>query len=552
MKKLLLIIILVLSLSGSAFGATYYLDYANGDDGNDGSDWANAKKTLRGAAGLCSAGDTVRIAKSDDPTAIATDCTFTVDSTSVTTDADLTGDLSTGDYIKLDNDSEDMWWKIASITSDTITLSENYYGDGGEDNITKMNPITGVTQDSFNQSGSSGNVITLSGGWNTSTTVQDGKTYWKANVSGEGTGLPINASYIDAEGIGVIDFNRGISLGGYNYINISDLEIYHADDRAVYTIGGSGRVFTDLKISGCVNGITGDNLPASNEEPDNYSGTCLYSSQNVPANEYNRITNNCKVRNGDRSVSVAPYPIKGIDSQYNGWGIYANRNGIIYDSTFDNNDIDVYVDGMVFMYNCSLDSSTQVASQGGMTDTVTAINLGGVDSNHKFWFGGGDIISTGAGLTDETVRTAGSLAMRFAVDGDVYFNFSSPVMVVKDQEVTVSLWVRKNSTYDNRMLPKIELFGFGLDDSDQMTDVDDTWEELTVSGTPTISGEASLNIILGNTAAGGYVYLDDITVEGGAESQIGSLDFWSAFTGVKIPTLNSVTGGGEHSFGFAN
>lgn len=50
--------------------ATYYVDYENGNDSNDGLSFANRKKTITSATTAASAGDEVRVAKSPDPTSI--------------------------------------------------------------------------------------------------------------------------------------------------------------------------------------------------------------------------------------------------------------------------------------------------------------------------------------------------------------------------------------------------------------------------------------------------------------------------------------------------
>lgn len=51
---------------------TFYLDYENRDDSKDGSSWANAWKTITSGATAAriAPGDTIRIAKSPDPTSI--------------------------------------------------------------------------------------------------------------------------------------------------------------------------------------------------------------------------------------------------------------------------------------------------------------------------------------------------------------------------------------------------------------------------------------------------------------------------------------------------
>lgn len=50
--------------------AIFYCDLVNGNDGNNGTSWALAKLTMTAAANLCSAGDTVRVAKGNDKSSI--------------------------------------------------------------------------------------------------------------------------------------------------------------------------------------------------------------------------------------------------------------------------------------------------------------------------------------------------------------------------------------------------------------------------------------------------------------------------------------------------
>jgi hypothetical protein len=52
--------------------STFYLDYENGNDSNDGSNWANAWKTITSGATAAriAPADVIRIAKSPAPTSI--------------------------------------------------------------------------------------------------------------------------------------------------------------------------------------------------------------------------------------------------------------------------------------------------------------------------------------------------------------------------------------------------------------------------------------------------------------------------------------------------
>lgn len=69
----------------------FHVDYENGDDGNDGSDWANAWKTITAGATAerIAPGDRIKIAKSPDPVSIG-DALWTHLSKAVVLDAALT------------------------------------------------------------------------------------------------------------------------------------------------------------------------------------------------------------------------------------------------------------------------------------------------------------------------------------------------------------------------------------------------------------------------------------------------------------------------------
>lgn len=75
--------------------ANYYLDLVNGNDANDGSSWANAWKTIRNGATAAriAAGDTIKIAKTADPTSLGVNATFTQRSNSVTLASALTANI---------------------------------------------------------------------------------------------------------------------------------------------------------------------------------------------------------------------------------------------------------------------------------------------------------------------------------------------------------------------------------------------------------------------------------------------------------------------------
>lgn len=90
--------------------ATYYMDYVNGSDSNDGSTWALAKKTITGFDAL-SEGDIVRIAKSPAPSSIG-NATWTNLSKTVTLATAQTATITL---------CENAWTAANSATTGTTT-----------------------------------------------------------------------------------------------------------------------------------------------------------------------------------------------------------------------------------------------------------------------------------------------------------------------------------------------------------------------------------------------------------------------------------------------
>lgn len=134
--------------------AIYYVDYENGNDSNDGSTFAARKKTIGSASQAASAGDTVRLAKSPDPTSLGngtivdphlsiynTRSIGTINGSTTTgeTQISVSGhNCSTGDICEIWNNS-DTTFRINGIYEVTVvnssTLKLNDYNAGTANNI---------------------------------------------------------------------------------------------------------------------------------------------------------------------------------------------------------------------------------------------------------------------------------------------------------------------------------------------------------------------------------------------------------------------------------
>jgi len=78
--------------------------------------------------------------------------------------------------------------------------------------------------------------------------------------------------------------------------------------------------------------------------------------------------------------------------------------------------------------------------------------------------------------------------------------------------VTIMAYAQYNSDYGGAAKPKITLSNMGVNSSDQMTGGADTWEKLTVSGTPSGKGVLFLKVEGFSTAVDAKYFVDDIQI----------------------------------------
>jgi hypothetical protein len=101
---------------------TRYLDFVGGNDGNDGSSFANRKKTLASACSGLTGGDTVRVMASPAATSLGQNATWTQASETVTLTSAVTANIS---------DCESVWTSNANSPSDvTVTASTSRFREG--------------------------------------------------------------------------------------------------------------------------------------------------------------------------------------------------------------------------------------------------------------------------------------------------------------------------------------------------------------------------------------------------------------------------------------
>lgn len=173
----------------------WYIDLTDGDDSTGDGSSANPYKTMNKVHSVGANGDECRIAKTEEHTKVFANFTFTVNSTAVTVDSDVTGSLSVGDYIGTPNmtgngESIHSAYRITAISyfapTTTITIETDYYNGQDTFNIpsTATEIVAYVNKINFATTGTAGanavttsRTITHSGGWNLATETRDGYTW---------------------------------------------------------------------------------------------------------------------------------------------------------------------------------------------------------------------------------------------------------------------------------------------------------------------------------------------------------------------------------------
>jgi hypothetical protein len=183
--------------------------------------------------------------------------------------------------------------------------------------------------------------------------------------------------------------------------------------------------------------------------------------------------------------------------------------------------------------NCTFASSTLLSGASFLQarSKLSISREGGTATDNTTYVAAGTLTEQSSVVRDSTyapLMTFTSSAVPFDVDFQVVGSSGSPLVV--------SGYLRKNSTYGSGVaLPTVQLSGLGMTTSTAtMADVNDSWEQFTVSGTPTRSGLADLRIR--GQAASGSLYMDTFIVAGVAVNT-GDFDLWHL--GYPIETILS-------------
>jgi len=166
-------------------------------------------------------------------------------------------------------------------------------------------------------------------------------------------------------------------------------------------------------------------------------------------------------------------------------------------------------------------------------------NLNSNNDDNRSYEVYGVVRSTGAGLADTEVRTAGSLALKMTPnDTDNALEWEFTVPCVTDQPMAVTGYLKSTEDCSGDTEPTIEISGCGMTADTYTCDTatnEDSYEQFVVAGTPTRDGLATVKVSAYKNAGNAPdFYLDDIVVTSTA-IDLGALDYW--YKGLPAPIL---------------
>lgn len=408
-----------------------------------------------------------------------------------------------------------------------------------------------TADNAINDSGTSGNIITFSGGWNrTDMTTQTDET-WLRSQNGNGFGLTVYRTFIEIEKLNFINYNTGIignaTSSDLTFSNISfagcgtgfqAIGVYYSVTSlitAMCTLGfydnSRHSVFTDMTMigGGAANGIA--QLIGSNNVYDTVNVYNLSTNCISFGNTANSLAMDCRLDNltiiGCPSGLVSVLIYAALRLKGDSWTLTCTAGGTA---------IQCYTTSDVVVSNVTSSGHGQGIGLNGygditaidctITDTTpTSHNIANVSSaiyTQNLNASGHSLITLTGGLAGSTTaerHTASGVAWYLSpTSASRTATFPLPLSLGKilcaaSALVTVKVWLRRTNTSltIGLVCKGGQIAGVASDVRTNMTAAANTWEEVTITFTPSAAGFVEITAeAYGGTTYTGYV--DDMTI----------------------------------------
>jgi hypothetical protein len=453
---------------------------------------------------------------------------------------------------KSDGTGDESWYPIQSINNDVImianqnsltSLSANVMGySGTTETVTsykretiKVDPQATPTAAGLNvvtDSGTAGNLITYSGGWNrTDMSTQTGVTWLDGqNGNSNGVGLP-TVNYISIDRIYACRFNNGLSVTTSTYItignqygvgnssagfatnqfcvqfNVGNLWINNNGGSQGITFSGFGHVLSNIKLvanhnTGGVAFSTARNVYVGSVTASNngnvftiqngsvfFSGGCFNVSVGTATITASPISYaillssafNCYINGGSSSGCAA--------------GVLGSTNGILYLNNFTVGEAN------------EVDTPTSIS---GVGPFIYSNRHDNTDNNSWVFQPGIGTINQQSSVVDSPATTAWQMrptSTNATALSPVRLKIGT-VVCAASTLVTVTVRMRRDDTGLTMRLvcPGGQISGVANDVSADMTAAANTWETVTITFTPSKAGAVDIYAYaFGGTTYSGYV-----------------------------------------------
>lgn len=238
--------------------------------------------------------------------------------------------------------------------------------------------------------------------------------------------------------------------------------------------------------------------------------------------------NNCTV-NACRTNAV--YFAVGTGNTFNSCNF-----GTVATNTVDITSLSATLNQAVFN-NCSFGSATLISNYLNQLDT-SSINFQDMDTNtskHRWYTNKGSWWSSGAGLTDTTVRTASSLALASKPENNTTgSSWTFKIPANPTSSVGIFGYLYRNATFSSGTL-KAELFLPGTlltatpDATYTFATTTGSWLPFNISAyySGAVARYATVRITGVTSTAGAYFFIDDL-YDAGTGNKVAGLDLWDS------------------------
>jgi hypothetical protein len=444
---------------------------------------------------------------------------------------------------KSNGTGDEAWYAIQSLNNDVIMLANVNNNTSQTTNIRGYNGIsetvttykretTKTTVAAFtavvaavNDSGTSGNLITYSGGWNrTDMSTQTGVT-WYDGSSGNGIGLQASArSFIQIDRLNFCRYQTGIQFAsttanitvgsaymtacgttGFDFgstsvvgINISSLWVNNNNEGIA--LAGTGSTITDVKLAS--NNTTfgldfsGDSHAVGSVIGGN-SGTSSTTSNIRFNSSFNCTVGTATLTNSSTSPAIINAG-NSFGNSINGGSSSGHSQGV-------NN-----LAGQLYLNNFTINEATEVDSGNPVPGFVYANRLDDTDNNSWVFQTGIGTVNQQTAVVDSPATTAWRMrptSSTATATSPLLLKLGTVVCAASSAVTVTARMQRSNTGLKMRLIcPGGQITGVSNSVFSDMTAAANTWEMVSITFTPTKAGAVDIYAhAFGGSTFSGYV-----------------------------------------------